>query len=108
MLTLDEVALPSLPPERFETVLTPEQYRRFHQAIVDARRRFQDITIFNVSSTAYGGGVAEMLRSLISYILGAGLTARWVVVPAEPDFFRVTKRIHNHLHGAPGDGGALD
>jgi trehalose synthase len=105
---IEEVDVPSSPPERFGAVLTKEQYRRFHEAILEARRRFQGITIFNVNSTAYGGGVAEMLRSLLAYICGAGLEARWAVVPASPEFFRVTKRIHNHLHGAPGDGGALD
>jgi trehalose synthase len=63
---------------------------------------------WNVNSTAYGGGVAEMLRSLIAYVRGAGLDARWLVIPGSPDFFKVTKRIHNFLHGSPGDGGRLD
>jgi trehalose synthase len=105
---LDEVDIPPLPPERFESVLTPDQYRRFQEAIRLARQRFAGISIVNVNSTVYGGGVAEMLRSLLAYIRGAGVDGRWLVVPAGPEFFRVTKRIHNHLHGAPGDGGALD
>jgi trehalose synthase len=45
------------------------------------------------------GGVAEMLLSLIGYARGAGIDARWVVVPGDADFFRVTKRLHNRLHG---------
>jgi trehalose synthase len=60
-----------------------------------------------VNSTPRGGGVAEMLQSLLAYARGAGVDARWEVIQGEPEFFRVTKRIHNHLHGAPGDGGGL-
>ena len=48
-----------------------------------------------------------MLRPLLAYARGADVDARWVVIPGNPDFFRVTKRIHNHLHGSPGDGGEL-
>ena len=33
--------------------------------------------------------------------------ARWVVIEGGAEFFRITKRIHNHLHGFPGDGGSL-
>ena len=47
-----------------------------------------------------------MLRSLIGYARGAGLDARWVVIGGDADFFRITKRLHNRLHGA-GDGGGL-
>src|SRR5262249_57026408 len=64
-------------------------------------------TVWNVNSTAAGGGVAEMLRSLMAYARGAGLDARWVVVPGTPEFFQVTKRLHNRMHGEPGDGGDL-
>ena len=48
-----------------------------------------------------------MLRSLLSYSRGAGIDVRWVVIEGTPDFFRTTKRIHNFLHGAEGDGGGL-
>jgi trehalose synthase len=65
-------------------------------------------TIWNINSTARGGGVAEMLKSLIAYARGAGLDARWLVIPGNPDFFAITKRIHNYLHGSTGDGEALD
>ena len=60
-----------------------------------------------MNSTAFGGGVAEMLRSLIGYARGAGLDGRWVVVEGDDEFFVLTKRLHNRLHGAQGDGGPL-
>jgi trehalose synthase len=103
-----EVETPTLPLERFQGVIAAERYERFMAAAERARRAFAGRTIWTVSSTARGGGVAEMLRSLIAYVRGAGIEARWLVIPGGPDFFRVTKRIHNHLHGAAGDGGHLD
>jgi len=51
--------------------------------------------------------VVEMLRPLLGYARGSGIDARWVVIGGNADFFRVTKRIHNNLHGAEGDGGPL-
>jgi trehalose synthase len=63
--------------------------------------------VWNVNSTAYGGGVAEMLHSLVGYARATNVDARWLVLGGEPDFFRVTKRLHNRLHGAVGDGGPL-
>ena len=48
-----------------------------------------------------------MLQSLIAYARGAGFDARWLVLAGTPEFFLVTKRIHNYLHGSAGDGGAL-
>jgi len=61
----------------------------------------------NVNSTAVGGGVAEMLQTLLAYARGAGVAARWLVIQGDSPFFATTKRIHNGLYGAPGDGGDL-
>ena len=48
-----------------------------------------------------------MLRSLIGYARGGGIDARWLVIDGDPEFFRITKRLHNRLHGYDGDGGPL-
>lgn len=48
-----------------------------------------------------------MLELLVGYAQGAGVDARWVVIDGDAEFFRVTKRLHNRLHGALGDGGPL-
>ena len=53
-------------------------------------------------------GVVELLRPLVGYARGAGVDARWLVIDGSPEFFAITKRIHNRLHGAEGDGGPLD
>jgi trehalose synthase len=48
-----------------------------------------------------------MLHTLVGYILGAGLETDWLVIDGDPEFFALTKRIHNGLYGGPGDGGEL-
>ncbi len=63
--------------------------------------------VWNINSTAAGGGVAEMLRSLLRYARGLGIDVRWAVMEGEPDFFRITKRLHNALHDEAGDGSPL-
>lgn len=44
-----------------------------------------------------------MLHTLLGYAVSAGVSNRWLVIEADPAFFRTTKRIHNWLHGMPGD-----
>jgi trehalose synthase len=63
--------------------------------------------VWNVNSAASGGGVAEMLRSLLRYARGLGIDVRWLVLEGPPAFFRITKRLHNALHGSSGDGSPL-
>ena len=106
MLEMVEVA--PHPPERFESVLEPEPFEKLSGGIHEARELLGERTIWNVSSTAKGGGVVELLLPLIGYAKGAGVDARWAVIEGNPAFFKVTKRIHNHLHGFEGDGGKLD
>jgi trehalose synthase len=104
---LEQVDVATLDIGRFAEVLTGEQEREFRRMADLARELLGGRAVWSVNSTARGGGVAEMLRSLIAYARGAGVDARWVVMGGEHDFFRVTKRIHNHLHGWAGDGGPL-
>jgi len=105
MLEMVEVA--PHPPERFESVLEPEPAQRLAEGIERARELLGKRTVWNVSSTSKGGGVVELLLPLIGYAQGAGVDARWAVIEGNPGFFKVTKRIHNHLHGYEGDGGEL-
>jgi trehalose synthase len=60
--------------------------------------------LWNVNSTATGGGVAELLRSLLAYTRGVGVDTRWMVVQGPREFFVLTKRLHHALHGESGDG----
>jgi trehalose synthase len=101
------VHVPALPLERFKGLLTDSAWTRFERGIADARRLLEGREVWNVNSTAAGGGVAEMLRSFVAYARGADIDMRWGVIAGEPEFFAITKRIHNFLHGYPGDGGSL-
>jgi trehalose synthase len=93
--------------ERFESVLSDDQFSRLEEGVRRARELFDGRVVWHVNSTARGGGVAEMLGALLPYARGAGVDARWGVISGDPGFFKVTKRVHNLLHGAPGDGGPL-
>jgi trehalose synthase len=95
------------PIARYRSLL-PDEYEEIEGAARWAKERFAGRAIWNISSTARGGGVAEMLRCLLPYARDAGVDVRWVVLREGPEFFAVTKRLHNHLHGDPGDGGPLD
>jgi len=77
------------------------------EAIRGATRVLGSRTVVNVNSTAVGGGVAELLETLLGYARGGGVATRWFVVEGDPAFFDVTKRIHNGLYGSSGDGGPL-
>jgi trehalose synthase len=103
-----EVQLSSMNPSRFRGVLTPKYYETFERAVEDGRELLTGRVVWNINSTARGGGVAELLESLVPYARGAGVDVRWLVMEGPPEFFAVTKRIHNRLHGTPGDGGPLD
>jgi trehalose synthase len=48
--------------------------------------------------------VAEILQALLPYARGAGIETRWLVIGGNARFFRITKRLHNALHGWTGDG----
>ncbi len=62
-------------------------------------------TLWMVNSTAQGGGVAEMLPTMVALLRDLGFSVEWAVIsPGEPDFFALTKRLHNLIHGA-GDPG---
>lgn len=63
--------------------------------------RIGDRTVWMISSTAEGGGVAEMLPKLISILCELGVKTKWVVIqPEDEKFFQLTKRLHNLIHGS--------
>jgi trehalose synthase len=100
----------SIEPRRLDQLaglLSPERADQLIQVAGRARRLLDGRTVWNVNATAHGGGVAEMLQSLLAYVRGAGVDTRWLVLSAGSEFFTVTKRLHNRLHGAAGDGGPL-
>ena len=62
--------------------------------------RLRDMHVVNINSTYYGGGVAELLSSLTLLMNVSGIRTGWRVIEGRPDFFSVTKKMHNALQGA--------
>jgi trehalose synthase len=116
------IALPKpshdLVPAPINVPLVPQSLERYREILggrfgfiseqaEKARELFGERVLWQVNSTHLGGGVAEMLRSFLPYAIEAGVDTRWLVLSGDPGFFEATKRIHNKLHGHPGDGGTL-
>lgn len=105
--SVQEIDIEPLLLDRLAGLFSEERADRFRDVAVAGRRLLNGHVVWNVNATASGGGVAEMLQTLLAYVRGAGVDTRWLVLSAGPDFFVITKRIHNMLHGALGDGGPL-
>jgi trehalose synthase len=103
-----EVPISPMSTERFASVLSPSRLAAFERGVLEGRELLDGRVVWNVNSTARGGGVVELLGPLLAYARGSGVDARWIVIEGTPEFFAVTKRIHNRLHGSPGDGLPLD
>lgn len=56
-------------------------------------------SILNINSTAQGGGVAEILESLVILMNELGIYAGWRILHGNPDFFAITKKFHNAIQG---------
>ncbi|MFI5004256.1 MAG: glycosyltransferase [Solirubrobacterales bacterium] len=106
-MRLQEVDVQALDAARLESLIGAERMARYEQVADETHAALSGHAVLNVNSTATGGGVAEMLQTLLAYVRGAGIDARWLVIQGDPKFFAITKRIHNGLYGSPGDGGEL-
>lgn len=72
--------------------------------VVDEARRLAEelkgLRVLQINSTSYGGGVAELLATLVPLEASLGIKADWKTLPQHAEFFEVTKRFHNALQGA--------
>jgi trehalose synthase len=108
MVVVEDVQITARDPHLFSGLVGQQRSDAFAvEAGGKALAALSGRSVINVSSTAAGGGVAEMLHVLLGYIRGVGVDTRWLVIGGDPVFFGVTKRIHNHLYGGVGDGGPL-
>jgi trehalose synthase len=103
---VEEVTFPVVDPRVLGKVVATARIESLLEGAEQLREALRGAVVC-VNSTAAGGGVAEMLRVLLPYVRGAGIDARWLVIEGDEQFFAITKRLHNHLHGAEGDGGPL-
>ncbi|MCC6559517.1 MAG: glycosyltransferase [Polyangiaceae bacterium] len=108
MAVLQEIHLGTRSLDRFVPVLGKAEVDDALRVAAALKARLGGAVVWNVNSTAVGGGVAEMLRSLLGYTRGAGLDVRWLTIGGSTEFFHITKRLHHALHGERGDGSPLD
>jgi trehalose synthase len=81
--------------EDYEPLIGAEAVERLSRKAEQLR----DIHVANINSTYYGGGVAELLSSLTLLMNAAGIRTGWRVIEGRPDFFSITKKMHNALQG---------
>lgn len=96
---MQEVLVPAFAVDRFLPYIGDDRFDEFSRIATKTRQLVGERTVWNVNSTASGGGVAEMLHVLLAYARGAGFDVRWLVMEGEPEFFALTKRLHHLLHG---------
>ncbi len=107
MAGLREVPIASQSIDRLIPLVGQEAVAQLKAKADDAGSLLRGREFWNANSTAHGGGVAEMLHSLLPYVRGLGLDARWAVIDGNEEFFHITKRLHHALHGSRGDGSDL-
>jgi trehalose synthase len=93
------VQVPRRPVSLLEPVIGRVRFQRLAGFADQVRRRLSGRTIWNVNSTAAGGGVAEMLQVLVGYVTDLEIPIGWLVVAGDAQFFAITKRLHNQIHG---------
>ena len=81
-----------------------EDYQQFigSEAIERIKKKaepLQGLHVVNVNSTYYGGGVAQLLSSLTLLMNSLGIQTGWRAIHGPPDFFSITKKMHNALQG---------
>jgi trehalose synthase len=96
---LREIGIARRQLEKLEPVIGQERCGRLLGEALSLRAKLGSRTIWNVNSTAVGGGVAEMLAVLAGYVAGMDMPIRWAVIGADQPFFATTKRLHNMIHG---------
>jgi trehalose synthase len=93
---LDHVDVGPRPLKQYETIVgkeVVEEIRELAAPLKGAR-------VAQINATTYGGGVSELLRSIVPLYRGLGIQCDWKLIAAEPQFFSVTKALHNALQGA--------
>jgi trehalose synthase len=93
------VEVPRRPVSLLEPIIGGTRYMELVRAADQVRQLLAGRTIWNVNSTAAGGGVAEMLQALVGYVKDLGIPIGWLVVTGDAEFFAITKRLHNQIHG---------
>ncbi|UCH87261.1 MAG: glycosyltransferase [Dehalococcoidia bacterium] len=85
----------SVPFDGYESLIEADT----RQEILSVAQSLKGLRVVHANATPTGGGVAEILRSLVPMMRGLGIDASWWALEADDGFFTVTKRLHNGLQG---------
>ena len=92
------IAHPAVTVDQYLHLLSPQLVND----LTDLAQEVRHLRFVHLNSTAVGGGVAEILQSLIPFMNALGVETERVVIDPPPEFFQATKHIHNLLQGAQG------
>lgn len=70
------------------------------EELIEFSKELKNLKVVHVNATSYGGGVAELLYTLVPLMNDLGLNATWEVLEAPNEFYNVTKKLHNAFQGA--------
>jgi trehalose synthase len=85
-------------PQDYAALLGEEKIER----LLEVASRLKGLKLFELNATAQGGGVAEMLYSVVPFLNLLGIEAEWKIISGNRDYFECTKNIHNLLQGMEG------
>src|SRR5438309_6267164 len=105
--TLGRVQVGQADINSYRSLLDGRAWTELERAMKELASRLRGRTVWNINSTARGGGVAELLSSRIAYERGAGIDGHLLTIEGSPAYFNVTKKIHTHLHGVAADGNQI-
>jgi trehalose synthase len=93
---LNPVPLKTKRLEDYREIIGVQQYT----AITTLAEPLKGARVLHINATPFGGGVAEILHTMVPLMIDVGLQAEWKVMHGEDEFFNVTKAFHNALQGA--------
>lgn len=91
-----------VPPKRLEDYVEPAGPEAVER-LREAARPLAGARLLHLNSTAFGGGVAELLLTQVALMEELGISTTWAVLEGSDDYFAVTKAVHNALQGTPLD-----
>ena len=89
------VDIPPLTLAAYREIIPEEMLEALHALSRDLR----GLRVIHINATPTGGGVAEILNSLVGLMRGLDLDAQWYVLEPEPAFCQITKKLHHALQG---------
>jgi trehalose synthase len=92
---LQNVEIGTVSLEAYRSIVGSQVIEEIHTLA----QSLKGVTVLHVNATAFGGGVAEILQTLVPLMRDVGIEAHWQVIEGADEFFNVTKAMHNGLQG---------